>query len=123
PGQDGDAVADVISAECTRFGLEVVRSREADAVAHPLGLPSVQASVRAEFVVADVSEPHPSVMLQIGVARGIGAEEGDVLLVAREGSPDTVLLSPFTRLTYRPLDDLRRILNPHLPAMRATHEG
>jgi len=122
-GEEGGSAADAIAAECARMGLNVVRDRDVDADAHPLGLPSVQASERAEFVIVDISQPHPSVLIQLGIACGIGAEANDLLLVAREGSPDAGDLTPFTRHTFRTIEELRRIVALHLPAMRAYHES
>lgn len=118
PGDGAEEAAGAIAAECERFGLAVVRDRDVDAVEHPLGLPAYQSLERAEFVLIDLSHPHPSVLIQLGLAYGIGNEPEDVLLVAREGAPDVVEVAPFTLHLYRTMADLRRIIAVQLPAMR-----
>ena len=72
---------------------------------------------KAEFIICDLTHERPSVYYELGYAHGVGNENGDILLIAKEGTALHFDIAPFRVLYYRTTEHLRTILNISLKGM------
>lgn len=71
----------------------------------------------AEFLIVDLTDEKPNVYYELGYAHGVGNEEYDILLVAKEGTKLHFDIAPLTVHFYSSTEHLRRIVNEQLNNM------
>ena len=115
-----DDVYSAILDECKKLHLKAVR------VDKTTGSGIVLRKVfnlieRAEFLIVDLTEERPNVYYELGYAHGVGNEENDILLIAKEGTKLHFDVAPLSVQFYSSTESLRSLVNDHLKRMiRAT---
>lgn len=71
----------------------------------------------AEFLIVDLTDEKPNVYYELGYAHGVGNEDYDILLVAKEGTKLHFDIAPLTVHFYSSTEHLRRIVNEQLKMM------
>ena len=71
----------------------------------------------AEFIICDLTHERPNVYYELGYAHGIGNNNNDILLIAKEGTVLHFDISPFRVHFYRSTEHLRTIVNSNLKEM------
>ncbi len=72
---------------------------------------------QAEFLIVDLTDEKPNVYYELGYAHGVGNEDCDILLVAKEGTKLHFDIAPLAVHFYSSTEHLRRIVNEQLKKM------
>jgi hypothetical protein len=115
-GQERDDVYSAIKDECTKLSLRAQRVDENTGSGIVLG-EITDLIERAEFLVCDLSRERPNVYYELGYAHGVGNDEFDILLIARDGTTPHFDIAPLRIQYYRSIEHLRSILANQLFAM------
>ena len=72
---------------------------------------------RAEFLIVDLTDEKPNVYYEFGYAHGVGNDECDILLVAKNGTKLHFDIAPLRVRFYSLTEHLRRIVGEQLNEM------
>lgn len=105
-----------IKDECKKIRLKAVRVDEV--AGSGLILRSIINYIeKAEFLIVDLTDEKPNVYYELGYAHGVGNEDYDILLVAKEGTKLHFDIAPLAVHFYSSTEHLRRIINEQLKDM------
>lgn len=105
-----------IKDECKKIGLKAIRVDEV--VGSGLVLKNIMDLIeRAEFLIVDLTDEKPNVYYEFGYAHGVGNEDCDILLVAKEGTKLHFDIAPLAVRFYSSTEHLRRIVSEQLKEM------
>lgn len=105
-----------IKDECRKIRLKTVRVDEV--TGSGLILRSITNYIeRAEFLIVDLTDEKPNVYYELGYAHGVGNEDYDILLVAKEGTKLHFDIAPLAVHFYSSTEHLRKIVNEQLKKM------
>ena len=105
-----------IKDECKKIRLRTVRVDEV--AGSGLILRSIiNYIVKAEFIIVDLTDEKPNVYYELGYAHGVGNEDYDILLIAKEGTKLHFDIAPLAVHFYSSTEHLRRIVNEQLKKM------
>jgi hypothetical protein len=115
-GDDMRIVYSVIKDECQKIGLNAIRADEI------IGSSFIYREItnlieRAEFIICDLSYERPNVYYEFGYAHGVGNENMDILLIAKEATKIHFDIVPLRINFYENSDHLREIINVNLKKM------
>jgi len=114
-----DQFNDVYSAikdECTKLCLRSLRVDETTGSVFILRK-IYELIERAEFIIVDLTDEKPNVYYELGYSHGVGNEENDILLIAKEGTKLHFDIAPLAVRFYSSTEHLRRIISNHLGRM------
>lgn len=72
---------------------------------------------RAEFLIVDLTDEKPNVYYELGYAHGVGNEDCDILLIAKEGTKLHFDIAPLAVHFYSSTEHLRKIVNEQMKNM------
>lgn len=105
-----------IKDECKKIRLKAVRVDEVSGSG--LILRSIINYIeKAEFLIVNLTDEKPNVYYELGYAHGVGNEDYDILLVAKEGTKLHFDIAPLAVHFYSSTEHLRRIINEQLKDM------
>ena len=105
-----------IKDECNR--LQLVCMRADDTVGSGILIKKIFDYIeRAEFIIVDLTYERPNVYYELGYAHGVGNNENDILLVAKEGTKLHFDIAPLSIKFYKSTEHLRKIINQNLLSM------
>lgn len=105
-----------IKDECKKIRLRTVRVDEV--AGSGLILRSIINYIeKAEFIIVDLTDEKPNVYYELGYAHGVGNEDYDILLIAKEGTKLHFDIAPLAVHFYSSTEHLRRIVNEQLKKM------
>ena len=109
-------VYSAIKDECGKIRLKAVRVDEV--VGSGLILRKITNYIEnAEFLIVDLTDEKPNVYYELGYAHGVGNEDYDILLVAKEGTKLHFDIAPLAVHFYSSTEHLRKIVNEQLKKM------
>mgnify|MGYP000079448618 CR=1 FL=1 len=115
-GEEMEDVWNAIKDECERLGLNAVRVDEK--VGSGFIVREIAELIEgAEFIIFDLSHERPNVYYELGYAHGVGNEDLDILLIAKEGTKIHFDIAPLRIRFYRNTEELRRIIRGDLKFM------
>jgi hypothetical protein len=115
-GEEMEDVWNVIKDECERLELNAVRVDER--VGSGFIVREITELIeRAEFIIFDLSYERPNVYYELGYAHGVGNEDLDILLIAKEGTKIHFDIAPIRIRFYRNMEELRKIIRRDLKIM------
>ena len=71
----------------------------------------------AEFLIVDLTDGKPNVYYELGYAHGVGNEEYDILLIAKEGTELPCDVASLSVHFYSSTEHLRKIVYEQLKRM------
>jgi hypothetical protein len=109
-------VYSAIADECKKLRLKTVR------VDQTIGSGIVLRKIfdlieRAEFLIVDLTDERPNIYYELGYAHGVGNEENDILLIAKDGTRLHFDVAPLSVQFYTSTEALRIIVSHHLKRM------
>lgn len=105
-----------IKDECRKIRLRAVRVDEV--AGSGLVLRKITDYIEnAEFLIVDLTDEKPNVYYELGYAHGVGNEDYDILLVAKEGTKLHFDIAPLAIHFYSSTEHLRKIINEQLKKM------
>lgn len=105
-----------IKDECRKIRLKAVRVDEV--TGSGLILRKITSYIEnTEFLIVDLTDEKPNVYYELGYAHGVGNEDYDILLVAKEGTKLHFDIAPLAVYFYSSTEHLRRIINEQLKKM------
>lgn len=111
-----DDIYTAIKDECKKIRLNAIRVDEVTGSGMILRK-IINYIERAEFLIVDLTDEKPNVYYELGYAHGVGNEDYDILLVAREGTKLHFDIAPLAVHFYSSTEHLRRIVNEQLKKM------
>ncbi|MBE9593494.1 MAG: hypothetical protein IMF19_08430, partial [Proteobacteria bacterium] len=115
-GEEMEDVWNVIKDVCERLELNAVRVDER--VGSGFIVREITELIeRAEFIIFDLSYERPNVYYELGYAHGVGNEDLDILLIAKEGTKIHFDIAPIRIRFYRNMEELRKIIRRDLKIM------
>lgn len=117
-GEEMDRVYAVIERVCRTLGLAASRADQYYGSGMIIG--EITESIeQAEFIICDLSFERPNVYYELGYAHGVGNEEFDLLLIAKEGTVLHFDIAPLRTQYYSSIEDLETIVSRGLQQMIA----
>lgn len=114
--EKNDDTYSAIKDECRKIKLRAVRVDEV--AGSGLILRKITDYIEnAEFLIVDLTDEKPNVYYELGYAHGVGNEDYDILLVAKEGTKLHFDIVPLAVHFYSSTEHLRRIINEQLKKM------
>ena len=105
-----------IKNECKKIKLKAIRVDEVGGSG--LILRNIITLIaKAEFLIVDLTDENPNVYYELGYAHGVGNEDFDILLVAKEGTKLHFDIAPLSVYFYSSTEHLRKIVNEQLRKM------
>lgn len=105
-----------IKDECKKIRLEAVRIDEV--TGSGLILRNIVNYIeKSEFLIVDLTDEKPNVYYELGYAHGVGNEDCDILLIAKEGTKLHFDIEPLAVHFYSSTEHLRKIVNAQLKKM------
>lgn len=109
-------VYSAIKDECKKMRLDAIRADEVGGSG--LILRNITTLIEnAEFLIVDLTDEKPNVYYELGYAHGVGNEDYDILLIAKEGTKLHFDIASLSVRFYSSTEELRKIVNEQLKEM------
>jgi len=115
-GQDTSDVYTAIKDACKTLRLGAIRVDETPGSGIVIKK-ITQLIEQSEFIIVDLTHERPNVYYELGYAHGVGNEDLDILLIAKDGTELHFDIAPLAVKFYKSIEDLQRIVLSGLEVM------
>ena len=120
--ENSDRVYGAIKDECEKLKLNATRSD--DEIGSGVIIRDIAKKIEdAEFLICDLTGNRPNVYYELGYAHGVGNEQNDILLIAKEGTEIHFDIQPLRIQFYKSEEDLKEKIRKNLNKMITETRG